>query len=139
MKLKPLLWCKLSLTKRCVWLFVGYGLFILFLFVNLDLSVINLPTYHAHIQLYVSGCIEVLKYVHTPWSEAVEELVQHCLRVDHPHVAMLEKQYQLLQLKKLLNGYGIKNVNFSDTTSSYRWVRSNLEFNIPLFLCRAYY
>ena len=73
-------------------------------------------------QLYVSGCIEVLKYVYTPWSEAVEELVQCCMKVDHPHVAMLEKQYQLLQLKKLLHGYGIKNVNFTDPTLSYRWV-----------------
>ena len=73
-------------------------------------------------QLYVTGCIEVLMYVRTPWSESVEELVQRCLKVDHPHVAMLEKQYHLLQLKKLLHGYGIKGVNFSDTTSSFRWV-----------------
>ncbi len=69
-------------------------------------------------QLYVTGCIEVLKYVHTPWSESVEELAQACLKVDHPHVPMLEKQYHLLQLKKLLNGYEIKNVNFSDHDSS---------------------
>ena len=48
-------------------------------------------------QLYVLGCVELLKHVHTPWSEAVEELVQECLRVDHPvGVAMLEKQYSLL-------------------------------------------
>ncbi|XP_064403489.1 kinetochore-associated protein 1-like isoform X2 [Halichondria panicea] len=73
-------------------------------------------------ELYVTGCIEVLKYVRTPWSESVEELVQRCLKVDHPHVAMLEKQYQLLQLKKLLHGYGIKDVNFSDTASSLRWL-----------------
>ncbi len=68
-------------------------------------------------QLYVTGCIETLKYVCTPWSESVEELAQTCLKMDHPQVVMLDKQYQLLQLKKLMSEYGIKNVNFSDTSS----------------------
>ena len=71
-------------------------------------------------QLYVLGCVELLKHVHTPWSEAVEELVQECLMVDHPvGVAMLEKQYSLLQLKKLLHGYGIRDFNFSDTSKGW--------------------
>lgn len=62
----------------------------------------------------------MLKYVHTPWSEAVEELVQGCLKVDHPCVSTLEKQYKLLQLRKVLHNYGIRDVNFSD--ANYRWV-----------------
>jgi len=70
----------------------------------------------------VRGCIEVLKYVHCPWSEGVEELVQACLKVDHPSTAMLKEQYQLLQLKKLLHSYGIKNANFSDRGASYKRV-----------------
>ena len=75
-------------------------------------------------QLYVLGCVELLKHVHTPWSESVEELVQECLTVDHPvGVAMLEKQYSLLQLKKLLHGYGIRDFNFSDTSKG--WVSKN--------------
>ena len=79
-------------------------------------------------QLYVLGCVELLKHVHTPWSESVEELVeellQECLTVSHPvGVAMLEKQYSLLQLKKLLHGYGIRDFNFSDTSKG--WVSKN--------------
>ena len=56
--------------------------------------------------------------------ELVEELVQECLTVSHPvGVAMLEKQYSLLQLKKLLHGYGIRDFNFSDTSKG--WVSKN--------------
>ena len=79
---------------------------------------------HFFSQLYVLGCVELLKHVHTPWSESVEELVQECLKVDHPvGVAMLEKQYSLLQLKKLLHGYAIRDFNFSDTSKG--WVSEN--------------
>ena len=70
-------------------------------------------------QLYVKGCVELLKHVHTPWSESVEELVQECLKVDHPVVTTLEKQYSLLKLKKLLHGYGIRDFNFSDTSKGW--------------------
>lgn len=72
-----------------------------------------------HRQLYVKGCVELLKHVQTPWSESVEELVQECLNVEHPVVAMLEKQYALLKLKKLLQGYGIRGFNFSDTSKGW--------------------
>ena len=65
------------------------------------------------------GCVELLKHVHTPWSETVEELVQECLKVEHPVVSMLEKQYSLLKLKKLLHGYGIRDFNFSDTSKGW--------------------
>ena len=62
----------------------------------------------------------MLKHVSTPWSESVEELVQECLKVDHSSaVAMLEKQYSLLKLKKLLHGYGIRDFNFTDTSKGW--------------------
>lgn len=34
--------------------------------------------------------------------------------MDHPSVAMLQDQYQLLQLKKMLHVYGVRDFNFSD-------------------------
>ena len=87
--------------------------------VHLFLSLVCICTYLSS-QLYVRGCVELLKHVHTPWSESVEELVQQCLKVDHPVVSMLEKQYSLLKLKKLLHGYGVRDFNFSD--ASQGWV-----------------
>ena len=35
--------------------------------------------------------------------------------MDHPSVAMLQDQYRLLQLKKMLHGYGVRDFNFSDS------------------------
>ena len=71
----------------------------------------------------------MLKHVHTPWSESMEELVQQCLKVDHPVVSMLEKQYSLLKLKKLLHGYGIRDFNFSDTSQGWVSVHVRVAFN----------
>ena len=34
--------------------------------------------------------------------------------MDHPNVAELQKQYKLLQLKKMLHGYSVRDFNFSD-------------------------
>ena len=34
--------------------------------------------------------------------------------MDHPSVAMLQDQYRLLQLKKMLHVYGVRDFNFSD-------------------------
>ena len=45
----------------------------------------------------------------------MEELVQHCLALDHSLVSTLRRQYKLLQLKKLLHKYEIRNFNFSGT------------------------
>ena len=91
-------------------------------YMYLLLNHIHIMTPICCFQLYVKGCVELLKHVHTSWSEAVEELVQNCLHVDHPVVSVLEKQYHLLQLKKLLRGYGVRDFNFSDMSKG--WVRS---------------
>lgn len=57
--------------------------------------------------------------------------MQESLKVDHPvGVAMLEKQYSLLQLKKLLHGYGIRDFNFSDTSKG--WVSAHLYMHSEL-------
>ena len=46
--------------------------------------------------------------------------MQECLKVDHSSaVAMLEKQYSLLKLKKVLHGYGIRDFNFTDTSKGW--------------------
>ena len=73
-----------------------------------------MPLYYSHLQLHVTGCLELLKHLQVPWSEGVEELVEGCSKLDSPLVSVLKRQYQLLQLKKLLNGYNIRDFNFSD-------------------------
>ena len=69
---------------------------------------------HTHTQFRVTGCTDLLKHIHPPWTESVESLIRECLDVDHPNVAELQKQYKLLQLKKMLHGYSVRDFNFSD-------------------------
>lgn len=66
------------------------------------------------LQLHVTGCSELLQHLQVPWSEGVEELVSECVRLDLPQVSLLKRQYRLLQLRKLLSSYSIKDFNFSD-------------------------
>ena len=40
--------------------------------------------------------------------------MKECVLLDLPQVALLKKQYRLLQLRKLLSNYNIKDFNFSD-------------------------
>ena len=66
----------------------------------------------------------------------MEELVQECLKVDHPvGVAILEKQYSLLQLKKLLHAYGIRDFNFSDTSKGWVSVFACVFVTVNVCVC----
>ena len=69
--------------------------------------------------------MELLQHVQSDWSEEVEELVHSCLDRDHPACGSLRKQYRLLQLKKLLASYDIRDFNFANTTQGR--VRGSLE------------
>ena len=69
--------------------------------------------------------MELLRHVQADWSEDVEELVQTCLGMDHPSCTNLKKQYRLLQLKKLLQSYDIRDFNFAGAIQG--WVRNKSE------------
>lgn len=75
-------------------------------------------THQSHdyfsLQLHLTGCLELLKHLQVPWSEGVEELVEGCVKLDSPLVSVLKRQYRLLQLKKLLYSYDVRDFNFSD-------------------------
>jgi len=62
--------------------------------------------------------VELLRHVQADWSEEVEELVHSCLDRDRDHVVCgnLRKQYRLLQLKKLLASYDVRDFNFTNAT-----------------------
>ena len=64
--------------------------------------------------MFLSGCLELLKHLQASWSKEVERLVEECLKLDHPVVAVLRKQYRLLHLKRLLYSYDIRDFNFAD-------------------------
>ncbi|XP_061200582.1 kinetochore-associated protein 1 [Neopsephotus bourkii] len=70
----------------------------------------------------VIGCISdtdlkfdaVLQIMHgamVPWSAAVEQLVKQHLEMNHVKVKLLQESYRLMEMKKLLRAYGIRDTN----------------------------
>uniref|UniRef100_A0A803XMT4 Kinetochore associated 1 n=1 Tax=Meleagris gallopavo TaxID=9103 RepID=A0A803XMT4_MELGA len=70
----------------------------------------------------VIGCISdtdlkfdaVLQIMHgavVPWSGAVEQLVKQHLEMNHVKVKLLQESYRLMEMKKLLRAYGIRDTN----------------------------
>uniref|UniRef100_A0A8C4Q0M0 KNTC1 second ARM-repeats domain-containing protein n=1 Tax=Eptatretus burgeri TaxID=7764 RepID=A0A8C4Q0M0_EPTBU len=48
-----------------------------------------------------------------PWSKAMEQLVQKYLHMEHPKVKLLQESYQFMEIKELLRGYGLRNLNLA--------------------------
>ncbi|XP_054568471.1 kinetochore-associated protein 1 [Eptesicus fuscus] len=89
----------------------------------------------------VIGCLSdtdlifdaVLKMMYAavvPWNAAVEQLVKKHLEMDHPKVKLLQESYKLMEMKKLLRGYGIREVNLLNK-EIMRVVRYILKQDVP--------
>ncbi|TRZ18325.1 hypothetical protein HGM15179_008750 [Zosterops borbonicus] len=94
----------------------------------------------------VIGCISdtdlkfdaVLQIMHgavVPWSAAVEQLVKQHLEMNHVKVKLLQESYRLMEMKKLLRAYGIRDTNLlKDKQMIMRLVRYILKQDTPTCL-----
>ncbi|XP_054502063.2 kinetochore-associated protein 1 [Agelaius phoeniceus] len=94
----------------------------------------------------VIGCISdtelkfdaVLQIMHgavVPWSAAVEQLVRQHLEMNHAKVKLLQESYRLMEMKKLLRAYGIRDTNLlKDKQMIMRLVRYILKQDTPTCL-----
>ncbi|NWR45672.1 KNTC1 protein, partial [Regulus satrapa] len=94
----------------------------------------------------VIGCISdtdlkfdaVLQIMHgavVPWSAAVEQLVKQHLEMKHVKVMLLQESYRLMEMKKLLRAYGIRDTNLlKDKQMIMRLVRYILKQDTPTCL-----
>ncbi|KFP33589.1 Kinetochore-associated protein 1, partial [Colius striatus] len=94
----------------------------------------------------VIGCISdtnlkfdaVLQIMHgamVPWSAAVEQLVKQHLEMNHVKVKLLQESYRLMEMKKLLRAYGIRDTNLlKDKQMIMRLVKYILKQDIPTSL-----
>ncbi|ERE75771.1 kinetochore-associated protein 1 [Cricetulus griseus] len=62
-------------------------------------------------KLIFDAVLKIMYKAVVPWSAAVEQLVKQHLEMDHPKVKLLQESYKLMEMKKLLRGYGIREVN----------------------------
>ncbi|OWK61134.1 Kinetochore-associated protein 1 [Lonchura striata] len=94
----------------------------------------------------VIGCISgtdlkfdaVLQIMHgavVPWSAAVEQLVKQHLEMNHVKVKLLQESYRLMEMKKLLRAYGIRDTNLlKDKQMIMRLARYILKQDTPTCL-----
>ncbi|KAM6340705.1 kinetochore-associated protein 1 isoform 3-T4 [Alca torda] len=94
----------------------------------------------------VIGCISdtdlkfdaVLQIMHgamVPWSAAVEQLVKQHLEMNHVKVKLLQESYRLMEMKKLLRAYGIRDTNLlKDKQMIMRLVKYILKQDAPTSL-----
>ncbi|KAJ8380268.1 hypothetical protein SKAU_G00010460 [Synaphobranchus kaupii] len=81
--------------------------------------------------LVVDAVLEIMYKAVVPWSLVVEQLVQKHLEKEHPKQKLLMESYRLMEMKKLLMGYGIRNYNLSNNCQIMTLVKYILKQNLP--------
>ncbi|XP_006865547.1 PREDICTED: kinetochore-associated protein 1 [Chrysochloris asiatica] len=83
--------------------------------------------------LIFDAVLKIMYAAVVPWSAAVEQLVKQHLEMDHPKVKLLQESYKLMEMKKLLRGYGIRELNLLNK-EIMRVVRYILKQDVPTSL-----
>ncbi|XP_062307937.1 kinetochore-associated protein 1 [Osmerus eperlanus] len=81
--------------------------------------------------LMVEAVLEIMQKAVVPWSAVVEELVQQYLDMEGPKQELLKESFRLMEIRKLLRGYGIRNSNLSGSTQIMTLVRYILKQDVP--------
>uniref|UniRef100_A0A8C7Z999 Kinetochore associated 1 n=1 Tax=Oryzias sinensis TaxID=183150 RepID=A0A8C7Z999_9TELE len=84
--------------------------------------------------LMVDAVLEIMQKAVVPWSNVVEKLVQQYLEMDGPKQELLKESYRLMEIRKLLRGYGIRNFNLSNSTQVMTLIRYILKQDLPTSL-----
>ncbi|XP_056274414.1 kinetochore-associated protein 1 isoform X3 [Pseudoliparis swirei] len=84
--------------------------------------------------LMVDAVLEIMQKAVVPWSIVVEKLVQQYLEMDGPKQELLKESYRLMEIRKLLRAYGIRNFNLSNSTKIMMLIRYILKQDLPMSL-----
>ncbi|XP_034004424.1 kinetochore-associated protein 1-like [Trematomus bernacchii] len=80
----------------------------------------------------VDAVLEIMQKAVVPWSKVVEQLVQQYLEMDGPKQELLKESYRLMEIRKLLRGYGIRNFDLSNSTQIMTLIRYILKQDLPM-------
>uniref|UniRef100_A0A7N6AI84 Kinetochore associated 1 n=1 Tax=Anabas testudineus TaxID=64144 RepID=A0A7N6AI84_ANATE len=84
--------------------------------------------------MMVDAVLEIMQKAVVPWSNVVEKLVQQYLEMNGPKQELLKESYCLMEIRKLLRGYGIRNFNLSNCTQIMTLIRYILKQDLPMSL-----
>ncbi|KAE8635123.1 hypothetical protein XENTR_v10002517 [Xenopus tropicalis] len=81
--------------------------------------------------LIFDAVLQIMYGAVVPWSDAVEQLVKQHLEMDHPKVKLLQESYRLMEMNKLLRGYGIRGFNLANEKQIMSLVKYILKQDSP--------
>ncbi|KAM4810605.1 kinetochore-associated protein 1 [Rhinophrynus dorsalis] len=81
--------------------------------------------------LRFDAVLQIMYGAVVPWSDAVEQLVKQHLEMDHPKVKLLQESYRLMEMNKLLRGYGIRGFNLANEKQIMGLVKYILKQDSP--------
>uniref|UniRef100_A0A8B9JK31 Kinetochore associated 1 n=1 Tax=Astyanax mexicanus TaxID=7994 RepID=A0A8B9JK31_ASTMX len=84
--------------------------------------------------LVMDAVLEIMYKAVVPWNDTIEKLVQQHLEKEHPKQELLKESYRLMELKKLLRCYGIRNLTLSNSRETMMLVRHILKQDLPTSL-----
>uniref|UniRef100_A0AAR2LD09 RZZ complex subunit KNTC1/ROD C-terminal domain-containing protein n=1 Tax=Pygocentrus nattereri TaxID=42514 RepID=A0AAR2LD09_PYGNA len=84
--------------------------------------------------LVMDALLELMYKAVVPWSDTIEKLVQQHLEKEHPKQELLKESYRLMEMKKLLRCYGIRNLTLSNSRETMMLVRHILKQDLPTSL-----
>ncbi|XP_066511842.1 kinetochore-associated protein 1-like [Hoplias malabaricus] len=84
--------------------------------------------------LVMDAVLEIMYKAVVPWNESIEKLVQQHLEKEHPKQELLKESYRLMEMKKLLLCYGIRNLTLSNSRETMMLVRHILKQDLPTSL-----
>ncbi|XP_041058983.1 kinetochore-associated protein 1 [Carcharodon carcharias] len=85
----------------------------------------------TEIDLIFDAVLQIMYGAVVPWSDAVEQLVKQHLEKNHPKVKLLQESYRLMEMKKLLRGYGIRNFDMFNDHEIMWLVKFILKQDLP--------
>ncbi|KAK0138145.1 Kinetochore-associated protein 1 [Merluccius polli] len=100
------------------------------LFTNWESKAIAVLDCMTETDLKVDAVLEVMQNAVVPWSDMVEKLVQQYLEMEGPKQKLLKESYHLMEIRKLLRGYGIRNFNLSNNAQVMTLIRYILMQNL---------
>ncbi|KAF5904768.1 kinetochore-associated protein 1, partial [Clarias magur] len=84
--------------------------------------------------LVMDAVLEIMYKAVVPWNDTIEKLVQQHLEKEHPKQELLKESYRLMEMKKLLRCYGIRNITLSNSRETMVLIRHILKQDVSTSL-----
>ncbi|XP_060762821.1 kinetochore-associated protein 1 isoform X2 [Neoarius graeffei] len=104
------------------------------LFTEWEAKAVALVHCMTDMNLVMDAVLEIMYKAVVPWNNAIEKLVQQHLEKEHPKQELLKEGYRLMEIKKLLRRYGIRNLTLSNSRDTMMLVRHILKQDLATSL-----